>query len=151
MIETQFQLGWDQLWWIFSLGCCQQHTCLNIGLCWQNTPAPFFMSNTDKWLLRWINILIWPNAFCGNKLVSQCMSWPTKPLSLKKKSTVYRCCLITVLCLTLCDPMDCSPPGSSVHGMSQARILEWVAISSSRGSSQPMDQTRISYFGGQLL
>ena len=40
---------------------------------------------------------------------------------------------------TLCIPMDCSPPGSSVHGISQARILEWVAISSSRGSSQPRD------------
>ena len=43
-------------------------------------------------------------------------------------------------CLTLCDPMDWSPPGSSVHGMLQARILEWVAISSSRGSSQPRDR-----------
>ena len=40
-------------------------------------------------------------------------------------------------CLTFCDPMDCSPPGSSVHGILQARILEWVAISFSRGSSQP--------------
>ena len=39
-------------------------------------------------------------------------------------------------CLTLCNPMDCSPLGSSVHGILQARILEWVAISSSRGSSQ---------------
>ena len=38
---------------------------------------------------------------------------------------------------TLCDPMGCSPPGSSVHGILQARILEWVAISFSRGSSQP--------------
>ena len=38
-------------------------------------------------------------------------------------------------CLTLCDPMDCSPPGSSVRGILQARTLEWVAMSSSRGSS----------------
>ena len=45
--------------------------------------------------------------------------------------------LVTKSCLTLCDPMDCSQPGSSVHGISQARILEWVAISFSRGSSQP--------------
>ena len=43
------------------------------------------------------------------------------------------------LCLTLCDPMDCSPPGSFIHGILQARILEWVAIPSSRGSSQPRD------------
>ena len=42
-------------------------------------------------------------------------------------------------CPTLCDPMDCSPPGSSVHGIFQARVLEWVAISFSRGSSQPKD------------
>ena len=46
----------------------------------------------------------------------------------------------------LCDPMDCSPPGSSVHGILQARILEWVAISYSSGSSQLKDQTCISYF-----
>ena len=47
-------------------------------------------------------------------------------------------------CLTLWDPMECSPPGSSVHGISQARILEWVAMPSSRGSSQPRDRTHIS-------
>ena len=48
-------------------------------------------------------------------------------------------------CSTLCDPMDCSPPGSSVHGISQGRILEWVAISSSRESLQPRDWTHISW------
>ena len=47
-------------------------------------------------------------------------------------------------CPLLCDPMDCSPPGSSVHGIFQTRILEWVAISFSRQSSQPRDQTHIS-------
>ena len=46
-------------------------------------------------------------------------------------------------CPTLCDPVDCSPPGSSVHGILQARVLEWVAISFSRGSSQPRDQTHV--------
>ena len=50
-------------------------------------------------------------------------------------------CLLTQSCLILCDPMDCSPPGFSVHGILQARILEWVAISSSRGSSLPRDGT----------
>ena len=47
------------------------------------------------------------------------------------------CCLAAHLRPTLCDPMDCSPPGSSVHVTSQARILEWVAISFSKGSSRP--------------
>ena len=50
---------------------------------------------------------------------------------------------------TLCDPVDCSPPGSSIHGILQARILEWVAISFSRGSSQPRDQTRVSHIAGR--
>ena len=47
-------------------------------------------------------------------------------------------------CPTLCDRMDCSLPGSSVHGIFQARVLEWVAISFSRESSQPRDWTRVS-------
>jgi len=47
-------------------------------------------------------------------------------------------------CLTLCNTMDCSLPGSSVHGTLQARIMEWVAVPFSRGPSQPRDQTRIS-------
>ena len=46
------------------------------------------------------------------------------------------CCFVDKSCPSLCDPMDCSPPGSSVHGICQARILEWVAISFSGGSSQ---------------
>jgi len=48
------------------------------------------------------------------------------------------------LCSTFCDPIDRSPPGSSVHGILQAKILGWVAISSPRGSSQPRDQTGTS-------
>ena len=47
-------------------------------------------------------------------------------------------------CPTLCDPVDCSPPGSSIHGILQARILEWIAFSFSKGSSQPGDWTLVS-------
>ena len=54
-------------------------------------------------------------------------------------------------CLTLCDPTDCSPPGSSVHGILKARILEWVAIPSSRGSSQPRDRTQVSCIADSVL
>ena len=57
-------------------------------------------------------------------------------------------------CLTLCDPMDSSPPGLPVHEILQTRVLEWVVILSSRGSSQPMDQTHISlvsYIGRRIL
>ena len=52
---------------------------------------------------------------------------------------------------TLCDPMNCSSPGFSVHGISQARVPEWVAIPFSRGSSQPRDQTQVSHIGGRLF
>ena len=54
-------------------------------------------------------------------------------------------------CPTLWDPMDCSPPGSSVHGTFQARILEWFVISFSRGSSQPRDQTWVSWTAGRFF
>ena len=54
-------------------------------------------------------------------------------------------CSVVQSCLTLCDPMDCSPPGSSDHGIFQERILEWTAISTFRRSSQPRDQTCVSW------
>ena len=60
-------------------------------------------------------------------------------------------CSVVQSCPTLCNPMDCSLPGSSVHGISQARILEWIAISSSRGSSQPRDQTCTSTLAGRFF
>ena len=56
--------------------------------------------------------------------------------------------LVAQLCPTVCDPMNCSPPGPSVHGILQARILEWIAIPFSRRSSQPRDQTWVSYITG---
>ena len=52
-------------------------------------------------------------------------------------------------CPTLCNPMECSPPGSGIHGVFQARVLEWVAISFSRGSSQPRDRTWVSHTLGR--
>ena len=51
--------------------------------------------------------------------------------------------------MTLCNPMDCSLPGSSIHGIFQARVLEWVAISFSRGSSRPRDRTQVSHIEGR--
>ena len=68
--------------------------------------------------------------------------WPCSPCC-----TIYPCsfgCLLSLLCPALCDLRDCSPPGSSVHGVSQARILEWVAIPSCRGSCQHRDRTCLS-------
>ena len=68
-----------------------------------------------------------------------------------RKRRISRCvcvcvcvCSVTRSCPILCNPVDWSPPGSSVYGIFQARVLEWVAISFSRGSSRPRDQTWVS-------
>ena len=67
-----------------------------------------------------------------------------------KRCSTFNCCHCRLVAPTLCDPMDCSLPGSFVHGISQARILEWVAISFSRGSSRPRDRTYVSCVAGRL-
>ena len=76
-------------------------------------------------------------------------------ISKKKKMhetlNINCCCLVSQSCPTLFNPMDSSLPGSSVHGIPQARTLEWVADSSSRGSSRPRDQTRVSCIGRRTL
>ena len=61
------------------------------------------------------------------------------------------CVLVTQLCPTVSNPMDCSLPGSSVHEILQEKILEWVAISFSRGSSRPRDRTWVSCIAGRCF
>ena len=86
-------------------------------------------------------------AFCFDKPNNQAAEqWPWYCREWKVKVKV----LVDEGCLTLCSPMDCSPQGSSVHGILQARILEWVAIPFSRGSSQPREQTWVSCIAGWL-
>ena len=65
--------------------------------------------------------------------------------------TFYVHVLVTQSCPTLCNPINWSPPGSSIHGILQARVLEWVAISFSRESSKPRDQTRVSQIPGRCF
>ena len=66
---------------------------------------------------------------------------------------LFHCCACSAaqFCPTLCDSLDCSPPGSFVHGISQARILEWVAISFSRVSSWSRNRTWVSCIGRRIL
>ena len=82
-----------------------------------------------------------------------CWGWLWSALSplLTPRFQCKRLCCAQLLqsCPTLCDPVDYSPPGSSVHGILQARVLEWVAISFSRGSSQPRDRTQVSCIAGR--
>ena len=78
-------------------------------------------------------------------------SWATREALNKSSLNFLMLCLVIQSCPTLCDPMDCSLPGSSVHGVLQARILEWVAMPSSRGSSQPKDWTQVSCIKGRFF
>ena len=96
------------------------------------------------------------SLYCGGLEPNPQYLWgaPAHESFLLFKSFRYRrccCCLVAQSCPTLYDPMDCSPPGSSVHGISQARILEWVTISFSRESSRPRDQTWVSCIAGRFF
>ena len=73
------------------------------------------------------------------------LSFPASSFMLKVKSESE----VAQSCRTLCDPMDCSLPGSSVHGIFQARVLEWGAIAFSRGSFLPSDRTRVPHIAGR--
>ena len=83
-------------------------------------------------------------------------SWEqSKCLSVDEQINKIRCVCVCLLvaqsCPTLCDPMNCSSPGTSVHGILQARTLELVAIPFSRGSSQPRDRTQVSCIAGRFF
>ena len=108
------------------LGCVKPKQTSEIKKHWENNSSTTFSSKYARWLsLTYV----------------QCL--------LTLKLLVY--VLVTQSCMTLCDSMDCTPPGSSVHGISQARILEWVAIIFSRGSSCPRDQTLVSCIAGRFF
>ena len=80
----------------------------------------------------WVQPLGWEDPLeMGKATHSGILAWgiPWTPVC-----SSMQMCSVFQSCLTLCDPVDCSPPGSSIHGILQARILEWIAISFSRGS-----------------
>ena len=114
----------------------------------------------------WICLLVLQVCVCmcvcvvwGEKLESSYPTVPTQSMSSRVPKTqlapiiIFLEWTLTVAqsCLILCDPMDCSPLGSSVHGILQARIPEWVAIPFSRGSFWLRDQTQFACIGRQIL
>ena len=84
-------------------------------------------------------------------MISQCQRLPY--YNFVGAMNELQVCVSRSLCVRLCDPMDSRPvpPGSSVHGILQARILEWVAIPFSRGSTWPKDQTQVSGIAGRYF
>ena len=143
--------GWDG--WMASL---TQGTCIwaNSGRLWRaGKPGALQSMGLQRIRHNWATEQQ-QSLFLVNSL-SHSVKWPFQSFP-----TLFELCLLTfwkkVLesevaqsCLTLCDPMDCSLPGSSLHGILQARILECVAISFSMGSSRPRDRTRVSCIPGR--
>ena len=95
----------------------------------------------------WIPDLANENMGCPGKAEFQINNKYSSNILLENKVKV----LVAQWCLTLCNPMDCSPPHSSVHGIFQARSLEWVAITSSRGPCRPRNQTWISCIADRVF
>ena len=104
------------------------------------------------WWWWWGCCCCWHSLLKTQHVPGICPKWfmTVKPWERQTECVCVRECVCTWLCPTICDPMDRSPPGSSVHGISQARILE-VAISCSMGSSQPKDRTHLSFIGRWIL
>ena len=111
----------------------------SLGLC-------FSISETGIFEIKWF----WGNICCNLKFKKNFLLERTKD-SYILRARCCCCCLVTQLYLIYCNHMDCSKPDSSVHGMFQARIQEWIAISVPRGSSRPRDRTCISCIGRHVL
>ena len=99
-------------------------------------------------VLEWVAISFsrgfsWPRDWTQVSLITgRCFTiWATRDAQSESE--------VCQSCPTLCNPMDCSLPGSSIHGIFQASALEWVAISFSRGSSRPRDWTQVSCIAGR--
>ena len=115
--------------------------------------------NDEAMIVKKMSLLFWPPKL----LKPYCCLFTSSIPSVANKTDFFSLDQITILywemgesesevaqlCPTLCDPMDCSLPGSSVHGIFQARVLEWVAISSSRRAFQPRDWNRVSCIVGR--
>ena len=119
-------------------------------------PSIRVFSNESTLCMRWPKYWSY-SAIKKNTFEPVLMRWmKLEPIiqsevSQKEKHQYSMWSEVTQSCPTLSDPMDCSPPGFSIHGIFQAWVLEWVAISFSRGSFQPRDLTRASHIAGRCF
>ena len=157
-------------WWQnphSGLFCWQNQSTGSFSLCWGSFILSCLLSSallSDLWPLVLSGYsLCYPHSLTSASLCgfSMGLEHVFKNSSSRKLLLYYHILeAVKLLCvhaqslwsfLTLCDPMDCSPPGSSVHRILQARILEWVVMRSSKGSSQPRDWTWIFCTGRRTL
>ena len=101
-------------------------------------PTPLSWMQQEPWLESAINF-----PFCELHCLGGFLSYHSGIWT--SGITVTSCCSVAKSCLTLCNAMDCSPPDSSAHWILQTRIMEWVAMPSSRGSPQPRNWTHVSH------
>ena len=133
--------------WAIRLPLGQRH-CVGVrckvACVWMNPFGGVFWGGVKKWSSKWRSFptVLWNTSRAAIWLFPG-----------RQYYHYWRMCVFVVAqsCLTLCDPVNCSLPGSSVHGILQARIQEWVAIPFSRGSSQPRDQTQLSLIAGRFF
>ena len=114
-----------------------------------------YLKSTVKWNTRKGGMPVLQVLFSAmikkTNLNPRLTDWKGRTLNPRLASDIACFALCCAESLSLCDPTDCSPPGSSIPGILQARILEWVAASSSRGFSRPRDQTHVSWTAGGLF
>ena len=117
-------------------------------------PSFRFQLRKESWEGFWLDEFVSSiHPLVGEQSPMKTWIFPSKPRScgkrcVQEKRVIWRKAYgakLLQLCLTLCNPMDCSPRGFSVHGIIPARTLKWVAMPSCRWSSQPRDQTHVSY------
>ena len=142
---------WDYQW-VTEWTCCMLS---HVWLCklMDYSPLGSSVRGIQARILEWATISSsrgssqpkdWTCISCiDRQILYHCATWEAQ--------VNVRVVLVTQSCLTLCNPMDCGPPGSSVHGILQARILEWVAIPFSRGSFRPRDRTWVSFIAGRFF
>ena len=149
-------------WWF-----CWEYMCPRVGIA--GSYVTYRIISASGFTMQWFNVCIGYTSF---KVITKSRKhfkvrwrgllmlfmvkgasffdgWPQEILGNIQTTGIVKqlCCSAAQLYPTLCNPMQCSPPGPSVCGILQARRLEWVARPSSRGSSQPRDQTRVSCIG----
>ena len=156
--------GWPWAWPVV-----KSHKCLwilvRLGVSWDGFVGP--VDSADCGACSWLLIvdaaiqidLLSPKRFLGISFIDQKIRkeirvFPWKLVWDLVANAAAAAAKLLQLCPNFCDPMDCSPSGSSVHRILQARILKWVAMPSSRGSSWPRDWNSVSYvsfIGTQVL
>ena len=105
---------------------------------------------TQYSLYTWLQIWLMAYSFISHCTLKKCSAYSRFSIAFwTGQREIVKWSEVAQSCPTLCDSVDYSSPGSSVHGILQARILEWVAISFSRGSSRPRDRTQVSRIAGR--